>query len=140
MIVVDTNVIAELMRPAASPEVLRWFGAQPASALFTTTITVAELLFGMELLPTGKRRTALENAARISLQEDFAGRILPFDIGAALLYPRFAAGRRKGGRPMTPLDAQIASICLSRGASLATRNMPDFENCGLDLLNPWSSK
>src|SRR4051812_43966411 len=98
MIVLDTNVISELMRAIPSPDVLRWFGAQPASALFTTTIAMAEAMYGVELLPKGKRRTVLENAVRMSFQDDFGGRILPFDVGAALFYPQIAAGRRKAGR------------------------------------------
>src|SRR3954447_18666469 len=137
MIVLDTNVISELMRPTPSPEVLRWFAAQSAPALFTTTITMAEVLFGVELLPRGKRRTALETAVSMTFQEDFAGRILPFDIGAALLYAPIVAGREKAGRPISQFDSQIASICLSRGAILATRNSRDFETCGVQLLNPW---
>jgi toxin FitB len=112
-------------------------GSHPLPRFFTTTMTVAEVLYGVELLAKGKRRSALESAANVSFQEDFAGRVLPFDVSAALLYPRIAAERRKAGGPMTPLDAQIASICLSRGAHLATRNIPDFENCGVELINPW---
>jgi predicted nucleic acid-binding protein len=137
MIVLDTNVLSELMKPAPDARVLRWFDGQPGLGLFITSITQAEILFGLELLPDGKRRAALAKAADDLFAQDFAGRILPFDSAAAAAYARIVGRCRAAGRPISHFDAQIASIAHSRGASLATRIVPDFESCGLILLNPW---
>ena len=137
MIVLDTNVLSETMKPAPAAEVLHWLAGQPAARIFTTSISQAEILYGLELLPRGKRRAALQSAVEAMFEEDFAGRILPFDADAARLFPRIAASRRAAGRPIAQADAQIAAIARSRGASLATRNTGDFESCGVTLLNPW---
>ena len=139
MIVLDTNVLSEAMRAVPAPEVLRWLGSHPASSLFTTAITQAEILYGLQLLPKGKRRTALEAAIEAIFEEDFADRILPFDSDAAHVFPEIAAARRAMGRPIAQLDAQIAAIARSRGAKLATRNTQDFEHCGITVVNPWSA-
>ncbi len=140
MIVLDTNVVSELMKPGPAPEVLRWFGDYPAARLFITTVTQAEILLGLELLPKGRRRAALESAASAMFEEDFAGRVLPFDGAAAAQYAKIAAVRQKAGRPISQFDAQIASLALSRGAAVATRNLRDFEGCGLELLYPWKAR
>ncbi len=137
MIVLDTNVLSEVMRVSPSPTVLRWLAKQAPSRVFTTTITQAEILYGLGLLPAGKRRAALEAAAAEMFEEDFAGRILPFDSDAARVFPQVAIARRKAGRPCTQFDAQIASIARCRGAALATRNTGDFEHCGVALIDPW---
>ncbi len=139
MIILDTNVVSELMRPTPSEPVVRWIGAQPADRLFTTTITQAEILFGVALLPQGRRRDALANMAVQMFAEDFSGRVLSFDEAAALAFAPIAAGRRRQGRPIGALDAQIASIAVSRGAELATRNIADFLDCGLAPINPWET-
>ena len=139
MIVLDTNVLSEVMRPLPTAKVLRWLATHPASRLFTTTITQAEILYGLELLPKGKRRAALESAVEAMFEEDFADRILPFDSDAARVFPQIAASRRASGRPITQWDAQIAAIARSRGAVLATRNTGDFEHCGITVVNPWSA-
>lgn len=125
------------MRPAPSAVVLRWLANQPASGLFTTTITQAEILYGLELLPKGKRRLALQSAARSMFEEDFANRILPFDSDAARIFPELAVSRRALGRPIAQWDAQIAAIARSHGSVLATRNTADFAHCGIAVLNPW---
>lgn len=140
MIILDTNVLSEVMRPLPTADVLRWLAAQPASRLFTTTITQAEILYGLELLPRGKRRAALESAVEAMFEEDFANRILPFDSDAARVFPPIAASRRALGRPITQSDAQIAAIARSRGAALATRNTGDFEHCGILVLDPWGHR
>ena len=137
MIVLDTNVLSELMKPAPAPAVVQWVAAQPPARLFTTTITQAEILYGLALMPRGKRRTALESAVTAMFEEDFAGRVLPFDGDAARVFPGIVSSRRAQGRPITQWDAQIAAIARSRGAALATRNTDDFEHCGVTLLNPW---
>jgi toxin FitB len=139
VIVLDTNVVSEAMRPAPSDAVLRWMAAQPSAGLFTTTVTQAEILFGLALLPDGRRRNDLLVAAERMFAEDFAGRVLPFDTAAALAFAPIAAGRRRMGRPTGAFDAQIAAIARSRGASLATRNVADFLDCGLSIINPWDA-
>jgi len=139
MIVLDTNVLSELMRPAPSEAVLRWVAGKPGDALFTTTVTQAEILFGLALLPEGRRRSDLLEAAEQMFSEDFAGRVLPFDAAAAIAFAHIAAGRRRMGRPTGAFDAQIAAIAGSCGASLATRNVADFLDCGLSIINPWDS-
>lgn len=139
MIILDTNVLSELMKPVPTVEVVRWLTTHPASRLFTTTITQAEILYGLELLPKGKRRAALQSAIQAMFEEDFADRILPFDSDAARVFPQIAAARRASGRPITQWDAQIAAIARSRGADLATRNTGDFEHCGITVLNPWGA-
>jgi len=138
MIILDTNVLSEVMRPSPSPQVLTWLAAQPAGGLFTTTVTQAEILYGLELLPKGKRRTALESAVTAVFEEDFAGRILPFDTDAAAMFAKIAAARQKRGRPIAQFDAQVAAIARSRGAAVATRHASDFDNCGVVVLNPWT--
>jgi hypothetical protein len=137
VIVLDTNLVSEMMRPAPSRRVADWLAAQPASRLFVTTISQAEVLFGVALLPPGRRRDALARQAEATFEEDFAGRLLPFGQDAARQYPGIVVQRRRNGRPISTLDAQIASIALSHGATLATRNIRDFEDCGVALFNPW---
>jgi predicted nucleic acid-binding protein len=140
MVILDTNVLSEVMNPSRSTDVFRWLQRQRRAEVFTTSVTQAEILYGVELLPKGKRRTALETAIETTFEEDFAGRILPFDSDAARLYSVIAASRRKLGRPMGELDAQIAAIAASRGATVATRDTVGFEDCGVTLINPWSAR
>lgn len=137
MTVLDTNVVSELMKPSRSDSVLAWLSAQKMHELFVTTITMAEVLYGIELLPKGKRREGLEREAETMFRHDFGGRILPFDEQAARTFALVAATRRKLGRPIEFFDAQIAAITQIHGARLATRNTDDFENCGVRLVNPW---
>lgn len=139
MILLDTNVVSELMRPKPSRRVARWVSRQPAAELFTTTVTYAEILYGLALLPEGKRRRALAAAAEEMFAEDFGGRVLPFDEPAAREFAEVAASRRRGGRPISHADAQIAAIARSRGASVATRNLADLEGCGVALVDPWTA-
>jgi toxin FitB len=139
VIVLDTNVLSEAARPKPSPAVLGWLAAQPAAQLFTTTISEGEMLCGLALLLEGRRRVALEEAARQMFAEDFAERILPFDSAAAQEFAAIAAARRRQGRPMATLDAQIAAIARAHRAALATRNVADFASCGIEVIDPWSS-
>lgn len=138
MIVLDTNVVSELMRAAPDEKVRGWVASQPATSLYTTSITQAEILHGIALLPSGKRRDALAAAADAMFRDDFAGRILPFGSDAARPYARIAADRRRSGRPISQFDAQIAAIAQSAGAAIATRNTSDYEGCGVKLANPWN--
>lgn len=140
MIVLDTNVVSELMHPRGSSVVRQWVAAQPITNLFTTTMTQAEILYGIALLPSGKRQTELNQTAQLMFAEDFAGRILPFDETAAIAFARIAAERRQLGKPISQADAQIASICYTRQATLATRNVSDFEGCVIAIVNPWESE
>ena len=137
MIVLDTNVLSEPLRPSPSTKVLDWMRSQPNTVLFTTTITEAELLYGIALLPRGKRRDLLKSVVERMFAVHLAGRILPFDGAAARDYADIAAVRRRSGRPMSEPDARIAAIARSRGAELATRNVADFAGCELEVINPW---
>lgn len=138
MTILDTNVFSEFMKPAPSPQVIRWAERQRSSReLWLTTITVAEVLFGIEVLPKGKRRDGLHSDAEASFAHDFAGRIVPFDEAAARAFPEIAVSRRVHGRPISLFDAQIAAIARANGAVLATRNTADFEECGVRVVNPW---
>jgi hypothetical protein len=137
MIILDTNVLSEILRPKPSSKVLEWIGSQPSALLFTTTITEAELFYGIALLPDGKRRRALEVAVGLIFTDDLAGRVLPFDSAAAREYALIAASRRRAGRRMAEADGRIAAIARSRGAILATRNVDDFTDCELEVIDPW---
>ncbi len=138
MILLDTNILSELMRPAPEKRVEHWLADQPDASVFISAITEAELRYGVALLPPGKRRSILAAVIEDMLNEDFTGRILPFDSAAAVAFAEIAANRRQAGRPIAQADAQIAAIARSRGAALATRNVPDFEGCGVDVVNPWT--
>lgn len=127
------------MQAEPSPAVLKWLSQKRKEdgELHITTITVAELLYGVELLPQGKRRASLLAGSETMFGRVFAGRILSFDEEAARAFAKIAAGRRIQGRPIAEFDAQIAAIARSRGATLATRNTDDFEGCDVRLVNPW---
>lgn len=137
MIILDTNVLSELMKPSPAERVATWLAAQPAMSLYTTSITQAEILHGLLLLPPGRRRTAIEAAAESMFEEDFGGRILGFGSDAALPYALIASERRRAGRPISHFDAQIAAIAYSARAAIATRNVPDFDGTGVKVVNPW---
>ena len=138
MIILDTNVLSELMRPKPSSRVMAWIARQPAVELSTTSITEAEIFYGIELLTKGKRREGLLAAAEAMFAEDLAGRTFGFDSEAARVFSKIASQRRALGKPISHADAQIAAIAQVRGAKLATRNIADFEDCGLNVLDPWS--
>jgi predicted nucleic acid-binding protein len=137
VIILDTNVVSELMRASPSEAVVRWVATQPASGLYITSIAQAEILHGILLLPAGKKRSAIQVAAESMFAVEFNGRVLAFDGDAARAYAMIAADRRRAGRPISQFDAQIAAIALTARATLATRNLSDFEGCGLKILNPW---
>ncbi len=127
------------MRPHPDAAVLHWIAAQSPADLHIAAITVAEMLFGLAIMPAGQRRTRLEDAARTLFEEKFEDNILPFDHRAAGEYAALASARKRSGKPIPIADLQIAAIAISYGASLATRNMRDFEGCGLTLINPWEA-
>jgi predicted nucleic acid-binding protein len=137
MILLDTNILSELMRPAPEKGVEQWLTDQPDASVFISAITEAELRYGVALLPPSKRRSLLAAVLENMLDEDFTGRILPFDSAAAVAFADIAANRRQAGRPIAQADAQIAAIARSRGAALATRNVDDFVDCEVQIINPW---
>jgi predicted nucleic acid-binding protein len=139
VIVLDTNVLSELMRPRPSPAVLRWVDEKPTASLCTTSVTQAELLHGIFLLPRGKRRDAIAALAE-TLFARLEGRVLPFGSDAVRVYAEIAATRRAAGRPIGAFDAQIAAIARAAGAELATRNGDDFEGCGVVVVDPWKGR
>lgn len=136
LVVLDTNVVSELMRPVPDRTVVERLDAFPPASLCTSSITVAEVMYGIERLPAGRRRSSCLSAAS-SIFDEFRERVLPFDDAAARHYGRIVTERRDDGRPISTADAQIASICRDRGVALCTRNIPDFEGLGLDLVDPW---
>lgn len=137
MIVLDTNVLSELLRRQPSTAVLNWLDGLPETDVATTAVTAAELLYGVERLPDGHRKAALTLAIRQILDEDFVDRVESFDNAAAGHYATIVTGRATIGRPINTADAQIAAICRRLGATIATRNVKDFEDCGITVLNPW---
>lgn len=137
-ILLDTNVLSEVLRTSPDPAVLDWFSRQRDDELRVSAVTQAEMLLGVRLLPHGKRQQRLQDAMRGLFESDFAGRVLPFDAPAVVHYVEIVATRRRAGRPISQFDAQIAAIALQDGAALATRNLRDFEGCGLRLIDPFA--
>ncbi len=138
MILLDTNVVSEIIRPEPSPAVLQWMSDQQGLELFITAVTKAEILYGVEILAKGKRRKLLESTLEGMFDVDFGGRILAFDSACAGVFAEIAAARKRMGRPISVFDAQIAAIARVHRAKLATRNVSDFEHCQLSIINPWS--
>lgn len=138
MVVLDTNVVSELMRPAPDPTVEAWVAGRAAATLFFSAVGEAELLYSVAIMSAGQRRDALASEIEAMLREDFAGRVLPFDSEAARAYAEIAAARRADGRPVSQADVQIASIACSRGMAVATRNVRDFADMGIDIIDPWA--
>lgn len=137
MTILDTNVVSELMKPVPSPHVTAWLSSQRREELFITAITISETLYGIELLPRGKRREALLREADAAFSEGFAEHVLTFDESAARIFALISAARRSQGRPIGIHDAQIAAITRVHRATLATRDTADFAGCGVSLVNPW---
>jgi predicted nucleic acid-binding protein len=138
LILLDTNIIYEVMRSAPDPRVICWLNGADAGILHVSTISIAEILYGLDLLPAGRRRVGMEEQVEAFLLKGFSQRIMSFDEGAARHYGPLMADRRRAGRPMAAPDGQIAAIARSRAMALATRNIRDFEACGLALINPWA--
>lgn len=136
MIVVDTNVVSELMRPSPAPEVRDWIAAQAPGELCTTAVTVAEIRYGLERLPDGRRKDGLL-ATAAEVFAAFSEFIHPFDADAATWYATIVAHRDRLGLPIDGFDAQIAAICRARGAALATRTAKDFRETGIGVIDPW---
>lgn len=137
MILIDTNVVSELMRPEPNAAVLAWFGRQNFAVLHLSAVSEAELRRGVAILPEGHRRDSLQAAVDAMIAEDFADRVLPFDSAAAVAFAAVFAKRRAAGRPISFPDCQIAATARAREAAVATRNVDDFEGCGVVVMNPW---
>ena len=139
MIVLDTNVVSELMRRAPEAGVVRWVDRFPAEDVFVTAVTAAELRYEVARLPEGHRRRELFIKVDGLLAEDFRDQILPFDELAATHYAEIVASRERAGQPISMADAQSAAICRNWSADLATRNVDDFVDTGVNIVNPWEA-
>ena len=137
-LLLDTNVVSELLRPSPNPAVESWIAARLASELYFSAVGEAELRYGVAMLPEGQRKSALATAIEGIMREDFEDRILPFDSNAARAYANIVAAHRAAGRTVTTADCQIAAIAHSRAMTVATRNVRDFEDIGIEVVDPWS--
>ena len=137
MIVLDTNVVSELMRPQPEPRVMAWLQAHPLQDLATTTITLAEIGVGLARLPESRRRFNLETKFQTFVTRGLGPRVFGFDVTAAAVYGEMVATRERGGRPLNGFDGLIAAIARARDAVIATRNVGDFADCGVPVMNPW---
>lgn len=137
MILLDTDVVSAVMKPSSPAEVVAWLDGQPTDTLYLSSVTIAEVRFGLEVLPGGKRRRGLEDRFERFVADGFAYRVLPFDEKAARRYGELRARRRRLGRPMSVLDGQIAAIARAHRLAVATGNVRDFEECGLEIVNPF---
>ena len=137
-ILLDTNVVSELIRKAPDPAVTSWVSDHPLYDLFFSAVSEAELRFGAAILPPGRRRDTLFFEIDAMLRDAFEDRVLPFDSDAARAYGNIAAVRRSAGRPVAPADCQIAAIAASRDMAVATRNVRDFEDMGIEIVDPWT--
>ena len=137
MIILDTNVLSEMLRLQPEKSVIDWLASKGIAQMFTTAVTEAEIRYGVDRLEPGKRKDTLALAVAGLFSSDLAGRILAFDSEAAVIYGHIVSVRERSGRPISQFDAQIAAIARSCGADIATRNVRDFEDCGVRLVNPW---
>jgi toxin FitB len=137
VILLDTNVLSEIIRREPDKGVVSWMDSLDATTVGTTAITAAELLYGVSRLPAGARRDLLGEAIRGLLEHDLQGRVEPFDAISAAHYAQLVTDRERAGRPIGVADAQIAAICRKLRATLATRNIDDFVDTGIDLVDPW---
>jgi predicted nucleic acid-binding protein len=137
MIIIDTNVISEMMKPSPTTSVLDWFNEQEALSLYLTTISIGEIGYGIRALPDGRRRRLLTEGFEALLAAAFETRILDFDEAAAYRYGDVMCSRKEMGRPLSSLDRQIIAIALAHASAVATRNIRDFEDCGLTIINPF---
>ena len=137
MILLDTNVVSEVMRPSPSPTVLDWLNGQRSEGLFMSTVTIGEIAYGLRILPVGKRRSALGERFERFVALAFDRRVLAYDEPAARACGELMGERKELGRPMSVPDGQIAGIARSRHLSVATRNVSDFERCGVEIIDPF---
>jgi predicted nucleic acid-binding protein len=138
VIILDTNVISEVMKASPAVRVTKWLASHPHSRIFTTSVTQAEIFFGLELMPHGRKRDALYDAAATMFREKFVDHVLAFDSHASHIFAAIASARRKTGQPIGQFDCQIAAIARSHSAAIATRDLRDFADCGVELIDPWA--
>ncbi len=138
MFILDTNILSAMMRYERVPEVATWMAAVPDDLMFTTSISQAEILAGLAVMPAGRRRHALEAEAAVMFGKAFAGRVLAFDGGGATAYAEIFALRRQTGRPTPAPDLMIAAVARSHGATVVTRDVGGFDGCGVAVVNPWN--
>jgi len=138
MIILDTNVVSELMKSQPEARVDAWIKRQFRDNVFLTSVTLAEIFYGTERMDASKRKATLMSKMEALLVVEFAGQVLPFDEAAARQYGVIVSARQRMGRPIQMPDAQIAAIAAAQGFSVATRNVADFEHCGVPLINPWT--
>jgi len=139
MILLDTNVISEPLRPSPDPQVIAWIDSQPLETLYLSAMTVAELRAGVALLPTGRRQNNLHEHLEKHLLPSFVGRVLPFDLACTNAYAALLAAVRKIGRSIGTADACIAAIAFANGFIIATRDTSPFQAAGLNVINPWET-
>jgi toxin FitB len=137
VILLDTNVISEIMRSEGRASGIQWLDSQPSGSVYISTLVLAELRFGLELLEPGRKREVLQKAYERIATDLFADRILTFDRNAAVRFGKLRVARRKSGRPIATMDALIAAVALANAMTLATRNTTDFEGIGLPLVSPF---
>ena len=138
MIILDTNVVSELMRPEPAPQVAGWVRGRDRRDLRMTSTTLAEIRYGIARLPDGRRKQVLLDTAD-DIFRAFSDQVLAVDEAAAEQYAVIASTRERAGKPIPGFDALIAAVCRSRGAALATRNLPDFDGTGIDVIDPWAN-
>lgn len=140
MILVDTNVVSEIMKVAPSESVVNWLNSQKSSSLYVSTVTIGEIEYGLRILPAGKRRLQLSERFERFVSLAFAQRVMDYDEAAARAYGEVMGHRRELGRPISVPDGQIAAIARSNGFTVATRNISDFEDCGVELIDPFETE
>ena len=140
MIILDTNVVSEVMKISPAAQVAKWLASHARSRIFTTSVTQAEIFFGLEIMPHGRKRDALYKAAAAMFKEKFADHVLAFDGDASHTFATIAAARKRIGQPIGLFDCQIAAIARLHGAAIATRDLRDFAHCGVELIDPWSDQ
>lgn len=138
MIVLDTNVLSALMRPEVNEPAIGWVDRQPGALLWTTSISLLEIRIGLHLMPSGRRRDGLTSGFEVLLDGPFRDRVLPFDVPATEAAAKVAAFQQRRGLNIEVGDHQIAGIVISREASLATRNVKDFDGLDIPIVNPWA--
>ncbi len=139
MILLDTNIVSEIMRPKPNGDVVNWLKAQSLDQLALTSVTLAEIRYGLARISEGKRKLELENRFEFFIERGFGDRIVDFDKVSAEIYGKVVVDREKIGKPIESFDAMIAAIAISRQAKLATRDISGFEECGIEIINPWES-
>jgi len=139
MIILDTNVLSAMMRPRPDEQVIAWLDKQARSSMWITSVTIFEIQFGLQILPVGRRRSLLTRTFEAVLRDDIAARVAAFDTSAAECCAELMASRHKKGHPVELRDTMIAGIVLARHASLATRNVPHFEDLSVSVINPWGT-